>query len=773
MVCRVLTNDTPPPGPDKGLHGGRGPSTLRFPSMFEARVTAVRPDDVLTPPVDLAAPTVSPRPAEGPGLSRWRWAPLILVVALVAWELWSLRATTLPVVYLNDGSVHEQMARFAAAQISAGRLPFSAWFPYIGLGSAQFLHYQSLGSVLTGLAGTVVGANEAFRWSIYLLVSCWPLAIYASARLFGLPRAAAAAAAVLSSFVVSVTGVGFEHGAYLWIGGAELWTQLLGSWALPFAWAATWRAMKDARFIWVAAALVGLTVGLHFMCGYLAFLGVFVLGLAADGRLKARLVRTGVLFASSLAAAAWVIVPLILLSKWSAINQPLAGTSYVKGYGARQQLVWLFTGQVFDAKRSLPVVTIAVLVGVAGAVVRWRRDALTRGLLALFVTSLLLSFGSTTWGALAYLIPAHEDLYFRRFVMGSQLAGLFLAGAGVVLIWQVLKRIVDVLVSWRPLRFAAVACIAAGAIAWLSPAVAQISSFDNRDTATIQTQRAGDKSQGALIAPLIAYIKQHGGGRTYAGLSSNWGQSFTVGLVPVYKYLETQDVDQVTYVVPTLSLMLDPDTDFDEDNPSDYTLFGVRYIVLPTGVGSPVPAERVMVDGSYSLWQIASNGYVHPVQVTGTLTADRADIGSRSQPLLDELGPNNEWSVEWPGLPQPPPPSAPGTRLGSGLPAAGVVNGTHANLDGGALSTEVTMLKPGALLLSVSYDPGWHAWVDGRPVRTEMLAPALVGVQLGPGQHHVVFRYVGFRWYPELWALGLAGLAGAFWVGRRWSTSGT
>ncbi len=83
------------------------------------------------------------------------------------------------------------------------------------------------------------------------------------------------------------------------------------------------------------------------------------------------------------------------------------------------------------------------------------------------------------------------------------------------------------------------------------------------------------------------------------------------------------------------------------------------------------------------------------------------------------------------------------------------------------------MLKPGALLLSVSYDPGWHAWVDGRPVRTEMLAPALVGVQLGPGEHHVVFRYVGFRWYPELWALGLAGLAGAYWVGRRWSKSGT
>ena len=50
-----------------------------------------------------------------------------------------------------------------------------------------------------------------------------------------------------------------------------------------------------------------------------------------------------------------------------------------------------------------------------------------------------------------------------------------------------------------------------------------------------------------------------------------------------------------------------------------------------------------------------------------------------------------------------------------------------------------------------------------------MLAPALVGVSLGPGTHDVVFRYIGFRWYPELWAIGFLGLGGAFWVGRRWA----
>jgi hypothetical protein len=58
--------------------------------------------------------------------------------------------------------------------------------------------------------------------------------------------------------------------------------------------------------------------------------------------------------------------------------------------------------------------------------------------------------------------------------------------------------------------------------------------------------------------------------------------------------------------------------------------------------------------------------------------------------------------------------------------------------------------------------------VDGRPVPTEMLAPALVGVQLTSGRHQVVLRYIGFRWYPELWAGGLLSLVVLWAVGRWW-----
>jgi hypothetical protein len=756
----------------------------------------------------------APRASRSALLSK---VPLLAVAVVVAWNLWSLRSATLPVSYLNDAAVHEEMVRFATKTILAGRLPFTSWFPYIGLGSAQYLRYQGLGSVLAGLVGTVFGAGTTFRWSIYLLVSLWPFAIYASARLFGLRRRVALAAAVLCSFMVSHTGIGFEQGAYSWTGGAEVWTQLLASWTLPFAWASTWRAMRDGRFVWLASALIGLTVAFHFESGYLGLLAVVVIALVAPGPVRRRAARGALVFAGALVAAAWVIVPIMAYSSTSATNQFLANTPYVKGYGAHQVLAWLLTGQVFDARRNVPVISVIVLAGVLLAMACWQRAPVARALLALFVASLLLTFGPTTWGPLADIVPAHADLYFRRFQMGAQLAGIYMAGAGAAWAGDTAYRLVRTFTDsprWqRALLGGAVAC----AGGWLWPAFSEISHYDHSDASVSAVQRRADASQGRMLAPLVGYIRAHGQGRVYAGLSGNWGSSFRVGYVPVYKYLLSQDVDEMSYVVPSLSLMLDAEADFDEDNPADYPLFGVRYLLLPAGMLTPVPAREVMAKGDYTLWEVASSGYVSLVEVTGSISADRADIASRFLAFLDELGPNQDWAVHFPGLPAP---ATAGTTATSGttatatsgatagttataatatsgatagtaatsgttatatsgaiagtsgapgasLLAPGAVDSVRADLAAGTLRTEVTLHRPGALLLSVAYDPGWHAWADGRPVQTEMLAPALLGVELGPGTHNVLFRYEGFVWYPELWILGLFGLGGLGLLGYR------
>ncbi|MFZ0976359.1 MAG: hypothetical protein WAN22_29320, partial [Solirubrobacteraceae bacterium] len=161
--------------------------------------------------------------------------------------------------------------RFATAQLRAGYLPLGSWFPFLSLGSPQFLHYQGLPAMLAGLAGLLIGPDVAFRWTLYLLLSLWPVSVYVCARLFGARRSAAAAAAAMSPFLVSATGIGYEQNAYVWV-GYGVWTQLWASFTLPLAWGFSWRAIREGRNWFGAVALVSLTIALHFETGYLALL---------------------------------------------------------------------------------------------------------------------------------------------------------------------------------------------------------------------------------------------------------------------------------------------------------------------------------------------------------------------------------------------------------------------------------------------------------------------------------------------------------------------
>jgi uncharacterized membrane protein YfhO len=90
-------------------------------------------------------------------------------------------------------------------------------------------------------------------------------------------------------------------------------------------------------------------------------------------------------------------------------------------------------------------------------------------------------------------------------------------------------------------------------------------------------------------------------------------------------------------------------------------------------------------------------------------------------------------------------------------PAAGQVIAQNVNLSNGAAEATVRMRRPGVVVLSASFDPGWTVSVNGHRRATRMIAPALVGAEVPAGTDRVVFRYHGDRWYPELFLLsGLA-----------------
>ena len=696
------------------------------------------------------------------------WWPWSIVAAAVGWNLVNLRALTLGVTYLDDSSLHEQMVRFATAQLRAGHLPLTSWFPFLGEGSPQFLHYQGLPAMLAGALGLLTGPDVAFRWTLYLLLSLWPVSVYLAARAFGAGRPAAAASAAMAPFLMSVTGVGYEQQAYVWK-GFGVWTQLWASWTLPLAWGWSWRAIRDGRGYLPAVLLTALTVALHFETGYLALSVLLVWPLVAGRPLAARLRRAAVILGGSLLASAWVIVPLLQQRPWAAVNEALQGTGEVNGYGARQVIDWLFSGQLLDAGR-LPVITVCAALGLALAWLAWSADADSRALLAALAVCLLFAFGRTTFGSLVDVIPGSADIFFRRFAMGVQLAALLLAGRGAAWLAARCVRLAQARVPhWRPALSAAAVLIAAVAV--LAPAWLQLDAYDRQDSTAIAAQRRSDATEGAELDRLVAVIQRDGGGRTYAGMPSNWGEAFTVGLVPVFQYLESSDVDEVGYTLRTASLMTDPEYYFNERDPSDYRLFGIRYLILPVGQQPPVPARLAMRSGPYSLWTIDGDGYIQAGRIVGEISANRTNVGTRSVPLLSSgLAADGAYLA---------------VRYGSGsggdgrLPtvrsqsSAGVVSAESADLDDGEASATVRMSRPGVVVLSASYDPGWTATVNGRPEPTLMVAPALVAVDVPEGADRVVFSFRGYGDYPELFALSgltlamIAAASACLWYARR------
>jgi hypothetical protein len=336
--------------------------------------------------------------------------------------------------------------------------------------------------------------------------------------------------------------------------------------------------------------------------------------------------------------------------------------------------------------------------------------------------------------------------------MGVQLAALLLAGRGAAWLGARCLRLLEARVPRWP-RGLSPAVAFTGAIAVLAPAWLQLDSYDRHDSAAISAQRRADATEGAELDRLIAVIERDGGGRTYAGMPTNWGQHFTVGTVPVFKYVESRDVDEVGYTLRTASLMTDPEYFFDERDPSDYRLFGIRYVILPAGQQPPVQARLAMRSGPYDLWTVESAGYVQVGRLVGEISANRTNVGTRSIPLLRSgLAAHGGYLS---------------VRYGTGgaadpLPAAqrrsssGVVSAEHDDLEQGEASATVRMRHPGIAVLSASYDPGWSATVNGRPRPTRMVAPALVAVDVPAGTDRVVFRFQGYGDYPEL--LVLSGL---------------
>jgi hypothetical protein len=705
-----------------------------------------------------------------------------LVAIAVFFNLWSLRFERLPVAYPNDSGMHLQMTTQAMDLLRHGLSPFDHWYPLLSLGSPFFVQYQSFSAVLVGAFSPLFGVQNTFAWTLYLLLSLWPLCVYWSTRLLAWGRWESAIAAALSPLIFTVTGRGFGHQSYVWI-GSGLWSQLFAMWTLPLAWAFSWRYISQHKSLFPAVLTLSLTIAFHFLTAYLAGLTLAVWIVLRPSQFFTRAGRALTLGVASLLATAWVTLPLFLHSKWLAVNQFQVGTTIDDSYGARRILSWLFSGEIYDWRR-FPIMTIFVGIGLLVCVSRWLYDERARAIVGAWVLSLVLFFGRPTLGPLLDILPGNQSLLFQRYIMGVHLAGLVLAGVGAVasttfLYRQLLSRRRAFVAASRRFFLGSspwlrTPLIIAVAVAVLTPAWTQISTYDADSAQWVIYQRNIASNQGTDMNALIAMAQKRGGGRIYAGMPSNWGHHFYVGAVPVYIYLEQRDVDAVGFTLRTSSLMTDPEAYFDEFVPGDYAAFGVHYMILPVGHAPPIHATLLRTAGPFRLWRVDSaraSALIQVVDTYGVIFANNADLGTQTSGFLESSLPGRAIysTISYSGQAAAIPTL---TSVDDQHGVAGIVlHQSHDLVYAQSASATVVAHRRAVVLLKVAYDPGWKATVDGRATPTIMLAPALEGVEVSAGRHVIVFTYHGYGDYAALYALSVVTLIGVgvgpWWWRRR------
>ena len=447
-----------------------------------------------------------------------------------------------------------------------------------------------------------------------------------------------------------------------------------------------------------------------------------------------------------------MIGPLLAQRGWAAVNEAVQGTGLVNGDRAGRVLDWLVSGGLLDHGR-LPVVTAFAALGFGLAWLAWSADPDARALLIALGVCLLLAFGRTTFGSLVDLVPGSTDLFFRRFMMGVQLAALLLAGRGA---------------AW----------LAAGGVRLLKARVPRWSAGPVRGWRCSSGRLSCWRPRGSSSAPMTAVTARPS--RPSAGPTTPRGRSLIVSSPrssataaagrtpgcrrtgarpspsapsPVFKYLDSRDVDEVGYTLRTASLMTGPENYFDDRDPSDYRLFGIRYLILPAGQRPPLRARLAMRSGPYRLWTIDGAGYVRAGQIAGEIPANRTNLGARSIPLLRSgLADDGAYlSVRY-GSDH----GGANVRLPSGAqpdPAGHGQRATRGPQPRRGHGRRLQMRRPGVAVLSASYDPGWTATVNGRRGRPGWSPPRSSPWNVPAGTDDIVFRFRGYRDYPELLAL--------------------
>ena len=275
----------------------------------------------------------------------------------------------------------------------------------------------------------------------------------------------------------------------------------------------------------------------------------------------------------------------------------------------------------------------------------------------------------------------------------------------------------------RPVAVVAVLLVIA--IGVLTPAWRERAHYAWDDAYNINIQKTADATDGRNFTALAEQAAAIGGGRIYAGSPATLDQDTHIGEVPAYIYLLDDDVDAIGFSLRIIALSSDVEVSFNPADRAQYNLFDVRYVIVPADRKPLVPATLIGSAGRWRLYTVRTSGYLQVVDTSTTITADRTDMGQQTAAYLASKMPAEGVvpTIAFAGSAAATPTAPDGRPHGS----PGSVSVQYSLPDDGQFGGNVTTNREAVVMLKATYDPGWHVTVDGKPAKTEMLAPSVRG----------------------------------------------
>jgi hypothetical protein len=466
-----------------------------------------------------------------------------------------------------------------------------------------------------------------------LIFIAMPVMFFLGAEILGLGLFQSLLAAFFSQAIFTNGLYGIDSSSFIWRGWG-LSSQLLAVFFLPLAFAYSLDYLRNKRNL-------GKAILFNFLVGQ-AHSGVFLMLLLSypvywliEGvsenlfdwnKWKEATIRQIILGGSTIFSLAYFIIPFFLsgqyrnYSYWDPIWK-------FDSWGAKQILIWLFQGELFDFNR-FPFITFAVIFGTFFGLRELFGDKKKRLELyfgILFVFYFILFLGRTTLGKLIDLVPGFSEFHLHRIIVMVQFFGIFIAAAFVNYLIRKLtgpvsnssppsarsiskNRHPSILSRKIFISLLTILLVIFGLITvyYLEKPVVKYAKENNEFI---------DRANGSYKKDLVYYSKIKDAllklpkGRVYAGKPGNWGRNFMIGETPLYMVLAQDGFPTLGFLPESWSPNSDPESFFADDNLDFYKLYNVNYAVYPDSVKPPAFFQKILTSGKYNLYKIQTDGW--------------------------------------------------------------------------------------------------------------------------------------------------------------------